>query len=302
MIADRPHLGIALMVGFCALAPLADAIAKLLTETFAVGQLLVVRFGMQAALLLPLVLVAGDGLPTDRRVLKLVALRTVIHVAALAALFVALRYLPLAEAIAIAYVMPFIMLLLGRLVLAEDVGPRRIAACCVGFAGTLMVMQPSFATVGAPALLPLLVAVLFALFMLITRHIAKDADPVALQAMSGLIGTGFLLVALLALPDLVTGGRGWTAPRGADLGLLLCLGLFGTGGQLLMTWALRFAPASTLAPMQYLEIPFATAIGWMIFRDLPNGLAGLGIVVIMAAGLYVVARERALARAVPSGP
>lgn len=302
MTADRPHVGIALMIGFCAVAPLGDAIAKLLTDTMPVAELLTARFALQAALLVPLALALGHGLPRDRRLLALLTLRTFIHIAALAALFVALRYLPLADAIAIAYVMPFILLLLGRLVLAEDVGPRRVAACCVGFAGTLMVMQPSFADVGAPALLPLLVAVLFAVFMLITRRIAKDADPVALQAASGLIGAAVLAIGLLALPSTLTGAAGWVAPTGPDLLLLAALGVFGTGGQLLMTWSLRFAPAATLAPMQYLEIPFATAIGLMIFRDLPDGLAAAGIVVIMAAGLYVVLRERALARPVPTAP
>ena len=59
-----------------------------------------------------------------------------------------------------------------------------------------------------------------------------------------------------------------------------------------MTWSLRFAPSATLAPIQYLEIPFATLIGFLVFGDLPNGLAALGIAVTIAAGLYVLHRER----------
>ncbi len=76
--------------------------------------------------------------------LWLTALRTVLHVAGVGVFFLALRYLPLADAVAIAFVMPFVMLLLGRFVLGETVGPRRMAACAVGFAGTLLVIQPSF--------------------------------------------------------------------------------------------------------------------------------------------------------------
>ena len=136
--------------------------------------------------------------------LWLTALRTLLHIAAVAAFFAALRFLPLADAVAIAFVMPFLLLLLGRLVLEEEVGARRLAACAVGFLGTLLVIQPSFAAVGAPALLPLVVAVLFALFMLVTRQIARDADPVALQAASGAMAT-VVLVPLVALAD----GRGW---------------------------------------------------------------------------------------------
>jgi len=67
-----------------------------------------------------------------------------------------------------------------------------------------------------------------------------------------------------------------------------------------MTWSLRFAPASTLAPIQYLEIPFATVAGFIIFGDLPNGMAAVGIVITIAAGLYVVYRERRNAETVPA--
>jgi len=77
-----------------------------------------------------------------------------------------------------------------------------------------------------------------------------------------------------------------------DLALLGLLGTLGTGAHLLMIWALRFAPSATLAPIQYFEIPCATLIGYLVFGDLPNRLAALGIAVTIAAGLYVLHRER----------
>jgi hypothetical protein len=129
----------------------------------------------------------------------------------------------------------------------------------VGFAGTLMVVQPSFAAVGAPALLPLVVAVVFSLFMLTTRAIAREVDPISLQCVSGLLASA-LLVPLLVL--FVGSGILWldpVLPDAREMWLLLLLGALGTAAHLLMTWSLRFAPTSTVAPMQYLEIPFATA-------------------------------------------
>ena len=78
--------------------------------------------------------------------------------------------------------------------------------------------------------------------------------------------------------------------------LLLVLGALGTLAHLLMTWSLRFAPSATLAPMQYLEIPIGTVIGYLIFKDLPNGLAAVGICITVLAGLYIVLRERAISR------
>jgi drug/metabolite transporter (DMT)-like permease len=291
MVHDRPLFGILLMVGFCVLAPLGDSIAKLLGETIPLVQLLLVRFVAQSLLFLPYLWWAGIPILLPRQVLGLTILRTVLHIIGAGAMFTSLRFLPLADALAIAFVMPFIMLLLGKYVLAEEVGPRRLIACAVGFVGTLLVIQPSFAKVGAPALLPLVVAVVFALFMLVTRQIAKKVDPVALQANSGLIATPILLVLALigTKSDIAALDLVW--PVGSEIPLLLAIGVIGTLAHLLMTWSLRFAPSATLAPMQYLEIPFATVIGWLIFRDLPNGLAALGIAITIGAGLYVILRE-----------
>lgn len=70
------------------------------------------------------------------------------------------------------------------------------------------------------------------------------------------------------------------------------MGIVGTAAHLLMTWSLRFAPSATLAPLQYVELPFATLVGFLAFGDLPNGLAALGIAVTMGAGLAVLRSER----------
>lgn len=289
---DRPFLGILLMLGFCVLAPLGDAMAKLLGDEMSVGFLVFVRFLIQALLLLPLVWLLNYPLPKGARLLRLTALRTALHIAGITFMFSSLQYLELADAIAIAFVMPFIMLLLGKVYLNEDVGPHRLIACGVGFIGTLLVVQPNFVEVGLPALLPLGVAVVFALFMLVTRKIAKDVDPIGLQALSGVMAVPVVGAALLVFPNTALfathpfSGNAWW--------LLLVLGGLGTLAHLLMTWSLRFAPSATLAPMQYLEIPIGTVIGYLIFRDLPNGMAALGICITMAAGLYIILRERRL--------
>ena len=177
--ADRPVLGIVLMLGFCILAPLSDSIAKVLGESVPILQLVLIRFALQGVLLAPVVWLSARSFRMPAGVMALVVLRTALHICGVGLMFLALSHLPLAECIAIAFVMPFILLLLGHLWLREEVGPRRLIACAVGFAGTLMVVQPTFADVGLPALLPLGVAVLFAVFMLVTRQIAHLVDPVA---------------------------------------------------------------------------------------------------------------------------
>ncbi|MGJ8625655.1 MAG: DMT family transporter [Sulfitobacter sp.] len=298
MTQDKPILGIALMLGFCIVAPIGDAIAKILGESVPLAQVVLVRFALQAVILVPLVWTTGRLWRMRGRVLALTFIRTVLHIFGIIAMFTALKYLPLADAVAIAFVMPFFMLILGKYVLKEEVGARRLLACTVGFIGTLLVIQPSFATVGWPALLPVFVAANFSVFMLITRQIAKQTDPVGLQAVSGIMAVGIMVPLIwlggqLNVPVLTT-----ITPNAQEWGLLVTIGVLGTVAHLLMTWSLRFAPSATLAPMQYLEIPFATLLGFVIFHDLPDPLAGLGIIITIAAGLYVILRERATARAV----
>ncbi|WP_224815900.1 DMT family transporter [Hasllibacter sp. MH4015] len=295
--ADRPLLGILLMVGFCAVIPFADALAKLLGEDFPLMQLVAVRFATQSLLFAPMAMLAGAALFPTRRVVALTLARSVLQIIGLLLMFSALRVLPLADAVAIAFVMPFIMLILGRVFLDEEVGTRRLIACAVGFVGTLMVVQPSFVAVGWGALLPIGVAFAFAFFMLVTRAMAKEIDPLALQGASGLLALP-LVVPLIFLPVAETAPLvGWITPAGPEIWLFVALGVFGSIGHLLMTWSLRFAPSATLAPMQYLEIPMATLVGFLMFSEWPNGLAAAGIGVTIAAGLYIVMRERAVSRA-----
>ncbi|MCB1335534.1 MAG: DMT family transporter [Roseivivax sp.] len=300
MKTDNPFLGVLLMLGFCAVAPMGDAVAKLLGGRVPMAELLLVRFGAQVLLLLPLVGFANLRWVRDPRVLALTALRTLLHMLGIGMMFTALIYLPLADAVAIAFVMPFIMLLLGRWVLKEEVGPRRLIASIVGFAGTLMVVQPAFQNVGWPALLPVGVAVNFALFMLVTRKLAKVTDAVTLQAVSGAMAVAVLAPVMVFAPVSVTGS--WSDLDAGTWQLLALLGALGTLAHLLMTWSLRHAPSATLAPMQYLEIPFATLIGWAVFGDLPNALAAAGILVTVAAGLFILLRERAIARRLRAAP
>lgn len=292
----NPFLGILLMLGFCVLAPLGDAIVKLLGETVPLMEILTIRFLFQAVILSVIVALTGRAWRMSGRVLRLTVIRALLQIAGIAAVFVSLRYLPIAEAIAIAYVMPFLMLILGHHVLGEEIGPRRAWACAVGFAGTLMVVQPTFVDVGWPALLPLLVAVIFALFMLVTRQIARDTDPVGLQAVNGVIASVLLVPVSLLLHWYDPGHQHYVRLETREIALLAAIGVTGTLAHLLMTWSLRYAPSATLAPMQYLEIPVATALGWLFFADLPNGLAAIGIGVTIAAGLYIVMRERSIAR------
>ncbi|GAA4223214.1 DMT family transporter [Sagittula marina] len=292
--ADRPMLGISLMLAVCLCAPLGDALAKLLGAHISVGQITTLRFAAQTLILVPLSLVLGRSWSMSLGTFVLLLARTLCHISGIMLMVTALLYLPIADAIAIAFVMPFMALLLGHVFLKEHVGPQRLAACAIGFGGTLMVVQPAFAEVGAPALLPLLVAFVFTLYMLLSRKLGVRLDPIAQHAVAGPIALA-LLVPVMALTPVSVQEMSWISPTLHIWLLIVLMGIVGTTAHLMMSWALKYAPTSTLAPMQYLEIPVATLIGWLIWREAPGPLASCGIAVTIGSGLYIVMRERASA-------
>ena len=288
MIADRPIIGIAFILGFCLFAPMSDTAAKSIALTTPLLVLLLARYVAQWLLPLPLILSSERSLAMTPKIARIILARSVVHIAGVAVMFSAYRYLPLADALAIAFVFPFIMLVMGKFFLGEQVGVRRLGACTVGFFGTLLIIQPSFATVGSAALLPLLVAFLFALLVLLTRQIAKDYDPVCLQSASGLVSTVILFAAWAATRHLQVFDLQIIMPTTGQAQTLVLIGVFGTLAHLAMTYAVRFAPSTTLAPMQYVELPIATALGWMIFSEFPNGIAAIGILITILCGLAVI--------------
>ena len=296
MTTDRPVIGISLMLGFCIVAPFGDAVAKLLGASVPLAQVVLIRFAVQLIILAPLVWLSRRPLRIRGLVLWLTILRTLLHIAGIAAMFTALKYLPLADAVAIVFVMPFFMLILGKYVLSEEVGGRRLLACVAGFGGTLLIVQPSFSEVGWPAILPIFVAANFSVFILITRRIAKHTDPISLQAVSGAMAVALMIPAIWGGEKLGIVAFTMITPDTGQWFLLLAIGILGSLAHLLMTWSLRYAPAATLAPMQYLEIPIATLIGLVIFNELPDGWAMVGIGVTMAAGVYILIREGAIQR------
>ena len=161
MSKDRTLFGILLMVGFSLIAPLMDSFAKLIGDAVAVGQIAATRFAVQSALLLPLAVFMGWLHRPGGPEVGLHLARALLLMVATAFFFTAVRYMPIADAIAIFFVEPFILTLLGGWLLGEQVGPRRYIACAVGFGGALLIIQPSFQELGAVAFLPLVTAPLF---------------------------------------------------------------------------------------------------------------------------------------------
>lgn len=296
MRPDRVSLGILLMVGFCLSAPLIDTFSKLSTAHVVVAQVVAARFIVQAALLLPLSGACGWLHQPTRHEIAMQFARAMLILIATGFFVAALAVMPLADAVAIFFVEPFILILLGAIFLREPVGWQRLVLCLVGLGGALLVIQPNFVTLGPAALLPLGTAVMFAFYMLLTRSMARRMHPVTLQAYTAIAAS------LLMLPLLAAGhGLGVQAlmlswPNQEIYWLLLGVGVAATVAHVFISFALSMAPAGIVAPIQYLEIVAAAALGFWVFGDLPNPLALLGIVVIICSGLAIFWRERAIER------
>lgn len=297
MTTDRTTLGILCMIAFSLIAPVMDAFAKATPAYIPVMQILAFRFSIQFLALAPVGVILRQVHRPSARECGLHLMRAALIVAATGLFFTAVRCMPIANAIAIFFVEPFILTLLGGFLLGEEVGPRRIIACIVGFIGAVFVIQPSFEDLGVVALFPLGTAFCFAFYLIMTRRMAVRMHPVTLQSYTALAAC-VIILPLLAVFD----GTGHALldpamPRGNAIWLLLGVGVVSTISHVFISYALRLAPAATIAPLQYLEIVAATALGFWVFNDFPDALTWVGITIIVASGLYVFMRERAVGRA-----
>ena len=288
--------GVILFIAFAAYAPAIDVFGKLATEEVPAAEITFARFLLQTILLAPIVFCRRAFTAMPARDLVMHATRGILMAIATVFFFAALKHMPIADAISIFFVEPFLLILLGAWLLGEKVGWRRYAACAVGFIGALIVIQPSYEELGWTAALPLGTALTFAFYMILTRHLAPRSDPFAMQTYAGTAGAVFMGIVLW-----VGEGTGdatfdpvWPSPY--YMGLLLGVGVIATSSHLLIVFASRFSPASVLAPLQYLEIVAATIYGYFIFGDFMSADKWIGVAIIIGSGLFIFWRERKLSQ------
>jgi len=265
-----------------------DAVSKTLIADYPVTQILWVRYAFFAAFATALSLRSSGpiaGFRSRRPGLNLI--RAVILLAEIACFVLAFRYLQLADVHSIAAVYPLMITALSALVLGEFVGPRRWAAVAVGFAGVVVILRPGLAVFDPAALIPLLGAALFAVYQIVTKVIARHDGMTTIMLYTGWVG--FALTSL-------AGPLYWVAPDLQGWVLLLVAGVLGVIGHMLLIKALEAAPASVLQPFNYTLLVWATAVGFLLFGDLPDAVTVAGASIIVASGLYTWWRERVRAR------
>ncbi|MEJ7668202.1 MAG: DMT family transporter [Casimicrobiaceae bacterium] len=287
-------MAVVMIAGAVACFSLLDVIVKTLAPRHPIPLLVWARWGFQAVAML-VWLAPSMGLAMVRtQQLRMQLLRGVLLVASSLFFMSALKYLPLADATALNYTTPTLVILLAVVVLHERMTKARIGFVVAGAIGMLLIVQPGAEFFKGASFLALAAAVCYATFQIITRMLAGE-DPRVTLFYPALIGT--LVMTLVwpwfGLPIAMT----W-----AEVALLALAGVLGTVGHFLFILAFARAPASALTPFTYLQLVWATLLGWIAFGDFPDGLTLIGMGIIGGSGLLLTWHERRRALIPPPEP
>lgn len=294
MDSDHPlrrALPMFLLAGLC--FSTLDATAKYLIRDHTLFIIVWARYAGQMLVATPIAWrMGGPGFWRTRHPRVQLA-RSLCLVVATACFFGGLRYLPLAEGSAIAFLAPMFAIALSMPVLGERPTRAQVVSAVAGFAGILILVRPGSAVFHPATALIVLAAISNAFYQLLTRRVPRDSAHTTLFY-SALVGTA-LLSAALPFAD---------APARITLrdgAILVALGLLAGLGHGLLIGAYLRAPASLVAPFTYLQMIWATAYGYAVFGQLPDGLSALGMAVIVASGVALFVHEtRRRRRGTPS--
>lgn len=266
---------------------LVDAQAKLLTETMHPIQIVWCR---QLGLFLGvLAVIAWKGLSVLRTAKPGLQIARGLCGAGSASLFIfAVAYVPLADAVAVSFVAPFVVTVLGALVLGETVGLRRWSAVAIGFLATLIIIRPGAGVVHPAAFLVILAAVLFAMRQVISRAVAGQDPVITTVCYTALVALAVLTIPLPLVWDWGISGR--------ELRLLVTIAIMAAAAEIMVIKALELAQAVVVAPMQYSLLIWGTIWGFLFFGDLPDHWTWIGALIIVASGAYTLHRERLASR------
>ena len=277
-------LPILLMIGAVFCFASMDATAKYLMKEIGPAQTIWARYTVQAilvtVLILPKINVYGRT-----KYPKLQFLRSVALMMATTLFFFAFSRLGLAEASAIFNISPVLITLGAFLFLREQIGPRRVIGILVSLLGALIIIRPGSGVFTIYAILPLGAAIFYSTYSLATRFVGTDESPWTSLFYSAIFGAICYSIYIVF---------NWNPMSNNALLLTIIIGLFGTAGHICLIRALTLGEASLVAPFIYTNLLFTTIWGFVLFGNFPDFWTIVGALIIVAAGIYVWARDRAV--------
>ncbi|QIE45659.1 DMT family transporter [Pseudohalocynthiibacter aestuariivivens] len=313
----NPAVGIGFILFGIVAISINDMLIKVLSGGYPLHQMVFTRSIIGIVFSLMLVQMEGGWRILKTNTPGLHLLRAMMLVVANLTFFSALASLPLAETTAIFFIAPLLITLLSIPFLGEKVGPLRIGAVVVGFAGVVIMVRPWEGGDSRPVawyvyLLPILAALTYAINQLLTRKLGVASKA---SAMTVYVQVNFIVVTLIFWAiagdgryavgieneSLIFLLRAWEWPQGRDVWLLLGLGLNSAVIGYALAQAYRLADAGTIAPFEYIGLPLAIFWGWMIWGEWPTPMVMIGIILVLGSGLFVFLRERQKGRRLVSG-
>ena len=298
----KPVTGIFFALGGGVTLSVNDLAIKALSGSYALHQVILIRAFVGMAIVLGVIWFSKAGFRQLRTRRPLDHLfRVSIVMVSNVTYFVGLSLMPLADAVATAFVAPMLVTLMSALILREQVGPRRWAAVAVGMLGVVVMLRPGAGVIQPAAILVLISAFCYASSHMMTRRM-KDSE--SAMALSFYVQVGFIL--LSSAMGLVVGDgkfagssdaslaflfREWVWPPMADWPAFLATGISVAIGGLMVSQAYRTLEAALVAPFEYASMPLAIFWGVVVFGQWPDLTAALGIALIGGAGLYTLWRE-----------
>lgn len=266
--------------------PLVDGLAKHLSTAYSPLFIGWARYAVASLIVVPIsVALHGHSVFPTERVLSHV-LRTLFLVVAMTLYFLAIARIPLATAASAFFVGPIVAVVMSVVMLGERMTMGKAIALALGAAGSVVILRPGGST-DPGIVLAFASGVLFAFYLIATRHAAQASAPLPTLAFQCVVG------ALLLTPQAVAT---WRVPAATDLWLFAGLGAFSAISHILSIAAFRFSDASTLAPLVYIELIGAALIGYAAFGEVPGLSTVVGAILIVAAGLVLVNQDRGQTR------
>jgi len=281
---DEPLRGIFFMCLAVALIACQEAMAKYLGQHLPMLQVIGARY-FGHFLLMAVVLMPRHGLALFRAKRPLVQVgRSLLLLVDTGLFFFSLTMIGLAEATAIFFTVPLLVVLLSIVLLGEKPGLNRVLAVIAGFAGMLVIIRPGSGAIGFGALLTFGAAVCVSLFNIITRRLA-DEDPIAVTMFYTALA-GALIMSLIV-------PFAWESPEGwRQWAAILLIGVAGGAAHSCIIASHVFAPASTVAPFMYSQIFWAVGFGFLLFGALPDHYSVTGGLIVIASGMYLLRQQK----------
>ncbi|MGX9854017.1 DMT family transporter [Limimaricola variabilis] len=277
------RLGILLMTITTFVFAMQDGISRYLAENYNVFMVVMIRYWFFAAFVIAIARHQKGSVRAAARTSQplLQAFRGLLLAGEICVMVIGFVYLGLVESHAIFAVYPLLIAALSGPVLGESVGWRRWVAIGIGFAGVLVILRPGFGVFSPAALFPMIAAMMFALYGLLTRYVARRDAAATSFFWTGV--SGAVLMTVIGLPN-------WQPLMGWDWAVMALLCVTGAGGHFLLIKTYEVAEAGAVQPFAYLQLPFAASLGLVAFGETLAPNVALGALIVVGAGVFTLVR------------